>query len=56
MQKLRTSDAACGAADVAAGIRERMSGVGDVKLHKLLFFVQGSHLAWEGTPAFHERI
>ena len=55
-QELRSSDAACAAADVAADLRERVSGVGDVKLHKLLFFVQGSHLAWEGTPAFHERI
>lgn len=44
------------AADVAAELRERLRGIGDVKLHKLLFFVQGSHLAWEGTPAFLECI
>ena len=43
-------------ADVAAELRRRLIGIGDVKLHKLLFFVQGSHLAWEGTPAFAEQI
>ena len=48
-------DAAFPVADVAAELRKRVIGVGDVKLHKLLFFVQGSHLAWEGTPAFRER-
>lgn len=44
------------AADVAAELRHRLRGIGDVKLHKLLFFVQSNHLAWEGTPAFKERI
>lgn len=33
-QELCTADAAC-AADVAADLRECVSGVGDVKLHKL---------------------
>ena len=55
-KKLRRSPDVANAADVAAELRKRMSGIGDVKLHKLLFFVQGTHLAWEGVPAFRERI
>lgn len=55
-EKLRKSPDVASAADVAAELRRRMSGIGDVKLHKLLFFVQGTHLAWEGVPAFRERV
>ena len=44
------------AADVATELRRRLSRVGEVKLHKLLFLVQSNHLAWEGTPAFSEPI
>ena len=55
-KKLRRSPDVASAADVAAEVRKRMSGIGDVKLHKLLFFVQGTHLAWEGVPAFRGRI
>lgn len=55
-RKLRRSPDVASAADVAAELRSRLSGIGDVKLHKLLFFIQGTHLAWEGVPAFRERI
>ena len=46
----------CPAAAVAGEIRRRRSGIGNVKLHKLLYYVQGHHLAWEGRPAFVEEI
>ena len=44
------------AAAVAEGVRRSARGVGKVKLHKLLYYVQGYHLAWEGLPAFAEEI
>ena len=44
------------AAAVAAEVRRRRKGTGKVKLHKLLYYVQGYHLAWEGRPAFVEEI
>lgn len=44
------------AAAVAAEVRRRTRGVGKVKLHKLLYYVQGYLLAWEGRPAFAEEI
>ncbi|WP_420638960.1 Panacea domain-containing protein [Candidatus Poriferisocius sp.] len=44
------------AGDVAAEIERRLPGVGETKLHKLLYYVQGYHLAWEGRPAFHDAI
>lgn len=44
------------AADVAAILREELGGSGDVKIHKLLYYVQGHHLAWHGRPAFAETI
>lgn len=44
------------AADVAASLRSRLAGSGDVKVHKLLYYVQGHHLAWHGRPAFVETI
>ncbi len=41
---------------VAQEIRSRKQGIGQAKLHKLLYYVQGYHLAWEGRPAFAEEI
>lgn len=41
---------------VAAEIRRRRPGIGKAKLHKLLYYVQGYHLAWEGSPAFDDNI
>lgn len=42
--------------DVAAAIRDRLPGVGTKKLHKLLYYCQGHHLATFGTPLFGETI
>jgi uncharacterized phage-associated protein len=42
--------------DVAREIRRRQPGAGDVKVHKLLYFAQGVHLARAGEPLFRERI
>lgn len=39
---------------VAAEIRRRRSGIGKARLHKLLYYVQGYHLAWRGSPAFDD--
>lgn len=44
------------ASDVAALLRELASGASIVKVHKLLYYVQGHHLAWHGRPAFPEAI
>lgn len=44
------------AAEVAQEIRRHLPGVEDVRLHKLLYYVQGSHLVWQGHPAFSEPI
>jgi uncharacterized phage-associated protein len=41
---------------VAAEIRRRLPGVGNVKLHKLLYYAQGHHLAAFGDPLFAETI
>jgi uncharacterized phage-associated protein len=41
---------------VADEIRGRIPGVGDVKLHKLLYYAQGHHLAAFGEPLFGETI
>ena len=41
---------------VAAEIRRRRIGIGKARLHKLLYYVQGYHLAWRGTPAFEDNI
>ena len=41
---------------VATEIRRRCPGTGKAKLHKLLYYVQGYHLAWEGEPAFSDDI
>jgi len=42
--------------DVAAAIRERLPNVGKVKLHKLLYYAQGYHLARFDVPLFREQI
>ena len=42
--------------DVAAAIRQRLPGVGTLKLHKLLYFCQGHHLAFANVPLFEEPI
>jgi uncharacterized phage-associated protein len=43
--------------DVAAELRRRFDrDPGVVKVHKLLYYVQGWHLAWAGEPLFRERI
>jgi len=44
------------ARNVALEIERRLPGIGEVKLHKLLYYVQGYHLAWEQGPAFAEDI
>jgi uncharacterized phage-associated protein len=47
---------AVSAYDVAAALRERLPGLRTKKLHKLLYYCQGHHLATFGEPLFHERI
>jgi uncharacterized phage-associated protein len=42
--------------DVAAELRRRLPGVGQVKLHKLLYYCQGHHLAHSGEPMFEEAV
>src|SRR3712207_5542810 len=44
------------AADVAAEIRARLGGVPVKKLHKLLYYCQGHHLAATGQPLFSESV
>ena len=44
------------ARDVAALLRERVPGLPTKKLHKLLYYCQGHHLATFGVPLFTERI
>jgi len=44
------------ARDVAAEIRRRLPEVGVKKLHKLLYYCQGHHLAAFGTPLFPQSI
>jgi len=45
------------ARDVAALINDLIPGqVGEKKMHKLLYYVQGYHLAWHDRPAFEEDI
>lgn len=40
----------------AEEIRKRIPGVGDVKIHKLLYYAQGHHLAAFGHPLFDDTI
>jgi uncharacterized phage-associated protein len=42
--------------DVAAALRERLPSLGAKKLHKLLYYCQGHHLAAFGVPLFGEAI
>jgi uncharacterized phage-associated protein len=50
-------DVSVSAHDVAGELRRRFpSDPGVVKLHKLLYYAQGWHLAWAGQPLFRERI
>jgi uncharacterized phage-associated protein len=42
--------------DVAEELRRRQPELGATKLHKLLYYAQGWHLASEGEPMFEERI
>jgi uncharacterized phage-associated protein len=44
------------ASDVAAELRRRLPGIGAKKLHKLLYYCQGHHLADIGQPLFTESI
>lgn len=44
------------ARDIAAALRDRLPGVGIKKLHKLLYYCQGHHLATFGKPLFAETI
>lgn len=47
---------AVSAHDVAAELRRQMPSMGAAKLQKLLYYVQGHHLATFGEPAFRERL
>jgi uncharacterized phage-associated protein len=49
-------DMAYRAADVAAEIRSRLGDVPVKKLHKLLYYCQGHHLAATGQPLFSESV
>jgi uncharacterized phage-associated protein len=42
--------------DIAADIRAERRGLPVKKLHKLLYYCQGHHLAWFGEPLFEEPI
>jgi len=44
------------ARDIAADLRRRLPGVPAKKLHKLLYYAQGHHLATFGEPLFKESI
>jgi len=48
--------AAVSARDVAAVLRARRPGLGTKKLHKLLYYCQGHHVAAVGEPLFREPI
>jgi uncharacterized phage-associated protein len=42
--------------DVASALRQRLPDIGVKKLHKLLYYAQGHHLAAFGRPLFSESI
>lgn len=44
------------ARSVAAELRAREPGIGRLKLHKLLYYCQGHHLATFGVPLFEETV
>ncbi len=50
------TNAASSALAVANALRSRHRRLSNLKLHKLLFFIQSEHLAWYGIPAFPEKI
>ena len=50
------SGMAASARDVAAAIRQRLPGVPSKKLHKLLYYAQGHHLASFHQPLFFESV
>lgn len=49
-------DVSSSAAEIAAEIRRRNPGIGIKKLHKLLYYCQGHHLAGVGRPLFTETV
>lgn len=49
-------DMSVSAHDVAADLRKRLPGLPVKKLHKLLYYCQGHHLAATGEPLFREAI
>jgi uncharacterized phage-associated protein len=49
-------DMTMSAHDVAAVLRDRLPGLPTTKLHKLLYYCQGHHLATYGQPLFRETI
>jgi uncharacterized phage-associated protein len=51
-----SDDMSVHAADVAAELRRQQPGVPTKKLHKLLYYCQGHHLAATGQPLFSETI
>lgn len=42
--------------DVARELRKRLPDVGILKVHKLLYYCQGWHLAWTDEPMFPDRV
>lgn len=42
--------------DVASELLARLPRLGEVKLHKLLYYCQGWHLGWTASPLFSEKI
>jgi len=42
--------------DVARELRARLPDAGDVKIHKLVYYCQGWHVAWTGSQMFSERL
>jgi len=42
--------------DIAAALRDRLPGLPTKKLHRLLYYCQGHHLATFGVPLFSETI
>lgn len=50
------AEMAVSAHDVAAALRSRLAGVATVKLHKLLYYCQGHHLATFSRPLFREAV
>ncbi len=55
-EKGRFEHMTASAHDIAAALRERLPALGRKKLHKLLYYCQGHHLAAFGEPLFSENI